>query len=74
MAVAEFERSIIRERVNSGLAAARAKGVRLGRPPKLQKRRSEVLKLKAEGKGIREISRELGMPVASVFKLVKAAA
>jgi DNA invertase Pin-like site-specific DNA recombinase len=34
-AVAEFERSIIVERVNSGLAAARAKGVRLGRPPTL---------------------------------------
>ena len=35
MAVAEFEREIIRERVNSGLAVARAKGVRLGRPSTL---------------------------------------
>ena len=32
MAVAEFEREIIRERVNSGLAAARARGAKLGRP------------------------------------------
>jgi DNA invertase Pin-like site-specific DNA recombinase len=29
MAIAEFERGIIRERVNAGLAAARAQGVRL---------------------------------------------
>ena len=35
-AVAEFERSIIVERVNAGLAAAKAKGVRLGRPPTLE--------------------------------------
>jgi putative DNA-invertase from lambdoid prophage Rac len=32
-AVAEFEREVIRKRVNAGLTAARAKGVRLGRPP-----------------------------------------
>jgi DNA invertase Pin-like site-specific DNA recombinase len=32
-AFAEFERSLIRERVNAGLARARAKGTRLGRRP-----------------------------------------
>jgi DNA invertase Pin-like site-specific DNA recombinase len=32
MAMAEFERSLIRERVRAGLAAARERGVRLGRP------------------------------------------
>ena len=33
-AVAEFERDLIRERTMDGLARARAKGKRLGRPPK----------------------------------------
>src|SRR5207248_5657068 len=33
IAVAEFERDIIRERTKAGLAAARARGTRLGRPP-----------------------------------------
>ncbi len=31
--IAEFERELIRDRVKSGIAAARARGVRLGRPP-----------------------------------------
>ena len=31
-AIAEFERELIRERVKSGVAHARAKGMRLGRP------------------------------------------
>ena len=73
-AVCRFERNLIRERVNSGLASARAKGVRLGRPPTLQRRRVDVVQLRKQGKGIREISRQLRMPVASVFKVLKAGA
>jgi DNA invertase Pin-like site-specific DNA recombinase len=72
-AVCEFERNLIRERVNSGLAAAKAKGVRLGRPSTLPRRRADVMELRGQGRGIREISRELKMPVSSVFKLLKEA-
>ncbi|MDR3409511.1 MAG: recombinase family protein [Formivibrio sp.] len=73
MAVAEFERAIIKERVNAGIAAARNRGVRLGRPATLDKRRDEVMELKAKGLGLRAIARELTMPVASVFKVLKVA-
>jgi DNA invertase Pin-like site-specific DNA recombinase len=45
-AVCEFERNLIRDRVDIGLAAARAKGVQLGRPKTLHKRAGEVLALK----------------------------
>ena len=69
MAVAEFERAIIRERVNAGLRAARARGVRLGRPATNGQHAEAVRRLRAEGKGIRAIARELGLPVASVHKL-----
>ena len=34
---AEFERSIIQERIHAGLARARTKGVRLGRPPVVER-------------------------------------
>jgi DNA invertase Pin-like site-specific DNA recombinase len=73
MAVAEFERAIIKERVNAGISAARNRGVRLGRPTTLNKRRGEVMELRGQGKGIREIARELTMPISSVFKLTKEA-
>src|SRR5439155_14176109 len=61
MAVAEFERGIIRERVNAGLAAAKARGVRLGRPATLRNRKAEVEKLRSAGLGIRAIAKGLKM-------------
>jgi DNA invertase Pin-like site-specific DNA recombinase len=70
MAVAEFERGIIKERVNAGLKAAKARGVRLGRPATLPGRRAEVITLKERGMGLRAISRELKMPVGSVHSIL----
>ena len=68
MAVAEFERGIIKERVNAGLAAAKARGVQLGRPGTIKARAAQVSKLKAAGLGLRAIARELKMPPSSVHK------
>ena len=45
MAVAEFERGIIKERVNAGLSAAKARGVQLGRPATINGRAAEISKL-----------------------------
>jgi DNA invertase Pin-like site-specific DNA recombinase len=73
MAVAEFERGIIKERVNAGLAAAKARGVKLGRPATLGKRAAEVLGLKADGLGVCAIARALEMPLASVSTILKRA-
>lgn len=70
-AVCEFEKNLIRDRVNAGLAAARNRGVRLGRPTTLNKRRDEVLELKAQGMGVRGIARELKMPLSSVYKITR---
>ncbi len=55
MAVAEFEREIIRSRVNAGLKAARARGARLGRPSTLLKHRARARELLAVGNSISHV-------------------
>jgi DNA invertase Pin-like site-specific DNA recombinase len=72
MAIAEFERSIIQERVCAGLRAAKAKGVRLGRPSVLEQHRQQVGGLIGEGLSIRAVARRLQISVGSVHKLIKA--
>ena len=72
-AVAEFEREVIRDRVNAGLAKAKQKGVKLGRPQALAKHYSEALRLSAEGMSGRQIAKALGVPVGSVFHLLRQA-
>jgi DNA invertase Pin-like site-specific DNA recombinase len=69
IAVAQFEREIIRERVKAGVQAARARGVKLGRPNSIERHRAEVLDLRRTGLGIRAIARKLGIAPASVSKL-----
>ena len=68
---AEFEREMIRERVNAGLARARANGTRLGRPPKANPKSTAVLEAKAEGLSIRAIASRHGLSVGTVHKIVK---
>src|SRR5437016_3012704 len=69
MAVAEFEREIIRERVHSGLRAARARGARLGRPSTLTKHLRRVQALLQSGLSVSAVAREVGLPYSSAHKL-----
>jgi DNA invertase Pin-like site-specific DNA recombinase len=62
--IAEFERELIRDRVRSGIAAARARGKRLGRPRR-QVDVSRVAALRAEGLSWREVGRQLNVGVAT---------
>ena len=71
-AVAEFERSVIRERINAGLAAARENGVKLGRPRTLDKHRDAVARLSKKGLSGRKIAEQLQLPAGSVFALIRA--
>jgi putative DNA-invertase from lambdoid prophage Rac len=72
--LAEFERDLIGDRVKSGLAAARAKGVKLGRQvgqrpsDKMAKR---VLGLHADGLSYRLIARNVGMSKNTVMEIVR---
>jgi len=69
---AEFERGIIRERVNAGLALARAKGTKLGRRPVKPTVEDRIRELKAAGMGILRIGRTVGVGTSVVQRVVSA--
>ncbi len=58
--IAEFERELIRDRVRSGLAAAKAKGKRMGRPRVAVDAR-KIESLRRQGRSWAEITRETGI-------------
>jgi DNA invertase Pin-like site-specific DNA recombinase len=67
---AEFERGIITERINAGLARARANGTKLGRRPVKPAVEARIRELRAEGEGILKIGRTLGVGTSVVQRVV----
>ena len=72
--IAQFERDMLSERVRSGLAAARARGRKLGRQigdrPKSDRLAPKVLTHVAEGRSYRWIARDLGLSKNTVAAIV----
>ena len=71
---AEFERSMIQERVKAGLNRAKAQGKTLGRPKVRGKVVKAVLTARADGTGKRKIARQLGIGVSTVNRIIAEAA
>jgi DNA invertase Pin-like site-specific DNA recombinase len=69
MAVAEFERSLIVERVRAGQAAARVKGVKFGRPSILSQHKDRIVGLLKQGLSCRRVAMQTGLPLGSVFNI-----
>lgn len=73
-AIAEFERELMLERQREGIAKAKAAGRYKGRKPTARAKSADVLRLKAEGKSVREITEATDISRASVFRILKEAA
>lgn len=73
--IAQFERDLLSERVKSGLAAARARGRKLGRQPgqrpKSDRLAPKVVQAVEEGRSYRWIARDLGISKNTVLDIMK---
>ena len=73
-AIAEFERDLTRERIHAGLALARKRGKRFGRPPVTDARqRRRIERLRASGRSIRAIAEQVGVGRGTVERVLAAA-
>lgn len=71
---AQFERAMIQERVKSGMARAKAKGQRFGRPMVGDDVETRIRTLRGQGYGVLRIAREVGCGTSVVQRVVKVAA
>ncbi len=71
-AIAEFERSLIRERVVLGLERARKQGKRLGRPTGTKANVRNIQKLKGQGLSTRAIAAQLSVSKSTVGRVLSA--
>ena len=67
---AEFERSLIRERVLAGLDRARSQGKRLGRPPVPPILIEKMKRMREEGMTLTAIAKKVGVSVGKVHQSV----
>jgi DNA invertase Pin-like site-specific DNA recombinase len=67
---AEFEHEILRERIRAGIAEARLKGKRFGRPLTAAKKAGQIRKLYRDGVSKAEIARQLNIGRTSVRRIL----
>ena len=68
--IAEFERDLIQERTTAGRIAAQKRGIRFGRPRKLNADQEKLARrLVAEGKGVPEIAHTFNVHPSTIYRL-----
>jgi DNA invertase Pin-like site-specific DNA recombinase len=73
--IAEFERELIKERINAGIARARSEGKKLGRPSNMNDNtRIAVKLLREKGSSIHSIAKKLSIGVGTTRKILSEAA
>jgi len=71
--LAEFERELIRARTGEGRVRAKARGVKLGRKPKLTlHQRREAIRRRDNGEGVRDIARSYNVSHSTISRLTLA--
>ena len=66
--IAEFERELIRGRVRSGLAAAKARGMKLGRRAKVRADAGQIRLMREAGKSFDEICQATGVSRGAAWR------
>ncbi len=67
--LAEFERELIKERTGTGRIAAMKRGVRFGRPAKLDAEKAALAaRLIAEGRSVKEVAKTFGVHKATLYR------
>jgi DNA invertase Pin-like site-specific DNA recombinase len=69
--LAEFERDLIRARTGEGRERAKARGVKMGRPPKLtpHQQREAIRRRDRDGEALAEIARSYNVSAATISRL-----
>ena len=69
--IAEFERDLIRERTSAGRVAAQQRGIRFGRPKKMNEEQKLLAKrLLEENKAVSEIAKTFNVHKATIYRLL----
>ena len=69
--IAEFERELMLERQREGIAKAKAEGKYKGRAPTARRKAVDVRRLRAEGKTVEAIVKELNVSRSSIFRALR---
>jgi DNA invertase Pin-like site-specific DNA recombinase len=69
--IAEFERDLIRERTGAGRAEAQKRGVRFGRPRKMNdEQRNLAIRLLKEGRSVSEVAHTFSVHPATLYRIL----
>jgi DNA invertase Pin-like site-specific DNA recombinase len=71
--VAQFEREVMLERQREGIAKAKRSGLYKGRAPTARAKAADIHRLAAEGATRESIAAQLGIGVASVYRVLRSA-
>ncbi len=69
--IAEFERDLIRERTGAGRVDAQKRGVRFGRPKKMNAEQQDIAqRLLKEGQSVRDVARTFSVHPATLYRIL----